>query len=462
MQRLSGITAAALGLLALCLALWWLRREEEPQADEGGGMSFVLPVTLADVVRGELQPQVTLSGSVRSARRALLGFDAEGIVGSLRVREAARVTEGESLALLDRRDEELELKASNASLALANRELELLLAGEREEEKRRLYAELEAARAEAELARLEVERGEKLLSDRVVSQSEQDRRTTEFRAADQRRVAAEERHARAIAGSREEDIAIARARVEQAEARRDAAEHALAKTELSAPWEGAIVERYVSPGDFVSAGDPVFELVDLVDLEVHVEIPGRYAGRISSGTPVVVRAGERRIEARLSATIPAADELARSFRGIVRLEELGSDELDGGLVPGQFADVEILLQSVRDALLVPSDTVLVGEDGFHVFRATAAAGESGGEGRGLTAELVPVRVLAEVSGTSAVEPVGAPLAPGDRLVLVGAGNAFPGAPLLPREEEGEAAAPEGSAAPAHRGPEDADATEGSR
>ena len=60
-----------------------------------------------------------------------------------------------------------------------------------------------------------------------------------------------------------------------------------------------------------------------------------------------------------------------------------------------------------------------------VVRAAPAEG-----GEGMVAEFVPVRVLAQAAGRSAVEGLTVELAPGDRMVLTGADNAFPGASLL--------------------------------
>ena len=141
------------------------------------------------------------------------------------------------------------------------------------------------------------------------------------------------------------------------------------------------------------------------------------------------------IERALDAIIPAADEQARSFRAIVRLS--AEESRAGRLKPGMFVNIELLLQSVRDALVLPSDCVLANEHGTYVVRALPAETAPPGDGAkpALVADFVPVRVLAEADSRSAVASLGAPLAAGDAIVLVGADNAFPGASLLPRETE---------------------------
>jgi hypothetical protein len=54
---------------------------------------------------------------------------------------------------------------------------------------------------------------------------------------------------------------------------------------------------------------------------------------------------------------------------------------------------------------------------------------------------VPVKVLGSHGGKTAVEPLGAPLAVGQKIVVVGVEMAFPDAPLLPRAPQ---AAPAGA------------------
>jgi RND family efflux transporter MFP subunit len=435
MRRPGTWIALLVGVGALALAVWFLVRPEDEEAAVPPP-PFRVPVTLCHVEPGDLRPRAQLTGTVRAANRADLAFEVDGTVRELLAEEAQAVERGAVLARLDRVDEELALASAQAALELAQREQALLVAGEREEEKRRLAAVVESARAEEELARNEVGRGERLLESRVLSESENDRRVSVLRVAETRRIAAEEDLARAEAGTRPEDLAIAAARVDEARARLATASHALEKTELRAPWSGRVLERFVSTGDYVDSGAPVYELIDLDHLEIHLDVPARLSGRVGAATLARVRTGGTGFETELDAVLPAADESARSFRAILRL---GPD--DGAipeLRPGQFLDIELLLEPLTGALLASSDAVVAGPEGRYVVRAVPAPpGEPGAPDGGLVAEIVPVDVLAEEGGRSALAARGdaRPLAAGDALVLVGADSAFPGAALMVREPQ---------------------------
>lgn len=441
-----GVVAAGAGACLLVGA--WLLLGGGGEAGDGQRRPFVLPVRLATVERRDVQPNVRLTGTVRARQRARLGFEVTGVVSELLAQEADRVEAGQVLARLESRDQALVVEARGAELSLADLELQKLEAGPRVETKRRLQAELDVARANADLAAQELARGRSLLARDVLSQADVDRLVAVLEAAQARVAAAAAEVAEAKAGSRTEDLAIAQAAVERARATHQIAERELEKTSLVAPWAGAVVSRRVSVGAHVAAGEAVFELIDPERLEVAVEIPARYAARLGSGAPVALRLDELpdfALDAELSATIPVADELSRNFVGLIRLEPAtvrGAADREPVLKPGMFVRLDLELTPVRGQLVVPTDAVRVTDKGPVVVTAVpapapadaSAGGAAPGQGQALVAQWVPVRILgADASGT-AVESLGPPLEVGAAVVVTGVDLAFPGASLMPRPE----------------------------
>lgn len=421
------------GVMACVAVAGWLLYEPAPAGPSGGQRGFVLPVTLAEVQRGDVHPVASLTGTVRAPRRARLGFEVAGVVSELLVREAERVEAGQVLARLDSSDQDLTVAAREADVAVAQRELAKAEAGPRIEEKRRLAAELRRAEAEAELARLEVERGKALLAREVFSQADLDRLVSTLAASEARVAAAKEQLAEARAGTRPEDLAIARAALARAEAALRIARREQAKTLLRAPFVGTIVRRLASVGDNREAREAVLELIDLDELEVAVEIPARFGPRLGSEPRVqlsVDELPELRVEARLDAQIPVADELSRNLTGLIRLRP-EQTRIDGELVlkPGMFVRLALALQPLRGALVVPSDALRVTARGTILVRAKPVSGEQ----PGWTAEWVPTRALGRDPQGSAVRSLGPPLEPGDKVVVTGVDLAFPGATLNPQQ-----------------------------
>ncbi len=439
MGRSSGLFSTLLGLAAVVFAVLWLRRDPAPAPPEPGRPPFVLPVTLAEVEVGRFQPRVDLTGSVKSPARAQLSFEQAGALVEIAFREAESFQRGDELARLDDADQQLAVRRAEDDAALAQRELEKLEAGTREETLARQLAELEDAQVRQPLAQTEFERGLSLDADRVISEGEIDRLMTEESAAAARTAAKAAALEEARAGTREEDLAIARARVAQAQTQLAQAQRRLDQTRLVALSNGVVLTRRASVGDYVTVGVPVLEVVDLGDLEVQVDIPGRYAHGLPSRARVRLTADDLRdwsFETQLAATIPAASESSRNFIGLVRLER--DSPAREALQPGMFVRVELDLRALEDVVILPADAVRRNPGSTEIARVVE--GEPGPDGRpSLVAEVLQVEVLASRGGRSAVALLDpeARLSAGERVVLSGVDRMFPGAPLLPAAPRAE-------------------------
>lgn len=463
MNRKHSYLALGTGVLALAgVSLWLALREPEP-APPAHRPSAPTVVILDTVERASLQPIVQLTGSVLAAQRSHLGFELGGRIASLALREGEACTQGQELARLDGLQQAADLRRAQAAAQLAQRELELAEAGTRGEQRARLEANLVVARAEAELAAKEVVRGEELLAGGVISASQLDALVAQRAVAEGRVEAETQALEEARAGTRGEEIEIARAELALRSAELEAARVALAQTVLHAPYDGWVVARHAALGDAVDPAQEVFELVDARAREIELELPSSAAARLpnvlqaerAQRPRVVLRVDEQRalqIETRLDALAPVADPFSRNVRALVRLEQ-GEDAL-GVLRPGMFVRAELELQPIEDALLVPTDALLVQPQGTvvvvarevtsapsEVAREATSAPAEGGPGTGaagappaLSADFVRVRVLGERDARSAIELVdeGASLQAGERVVVTGAAQCRPGGALAPR------------------------------
>ncbi len=445
-----GWVLLVLGIGGLAFAIHQVTSGPAEGAAPPGMPPYVLPVTLATIERADFSAQLELTGSVRSRRSARLAFETRGRIVALPALEGQRVEAGALLARLKDDDLRLALAAAEANLALSRTELQKLEAGAREEEKRRLEADLAEARARAAFAAADLSRAQSLREQDVGSQAQVERLEAERLAAEARVAATQAALDQARAGTRAEDLAIARARVAVAETAVRTAGEELAKAGLRAPWNGVVVARERAEGDHVDVGDVVLELVDLDQREIVIEVPSRWAPSVRAGAAVRVRLDEApqfALAARVRALVPAADERSRNFRALVDVDP-GADP-DLVLAPGVFARLTVDLAPIAGALVVPSDCVRMIDAGPIVVRAKpnppAEPAPGGMPAPPFGAEWVPVRVLASSGGKSAIESLGPPIAAGESVVLTGVDIAFPGAPLLPRVDP--PAAPQGGGAP---------------
>ena len=233
-------------------------------------------------------------------------------------------------------------------------------------------------------------------------------------------------HERGIASDADLDqaetaLALARSRAESARARVGVAERAVRDASVRAPFAGLIARREVSRGEFVNAGQPLFELVALDPVEVEFHLAERDSSRVAVGQEVRVSVapfpGEA-FQGVVTVVSPTIDARTRTLRVKAQI-----DNSEGRLRPGLFARADLGI-AVRDGvLLVPEEAILLRSDGSVVFRRV--------EGNRVE------RVIVETGdhrGTQ-VEIVHG-LAPGDQVVTRGQAGLVDRALVSPRNADG--------------------------
>ncbi len=209
-MRKKAVLIVALTLASLVVAtVYWWRIEHGPST---------------------LENTLVLYGNV-DIREVRVAFNGNEHVGEILVEEGDRVEPGQLLARLH--TERLQAARDRVS------------------------AELVAARAEADVARLRYERIKSLVASKVASEEE-----------------ADESRATSLAAS---------AQVAAAEAVLAEADQLLNDAELRSPVSGVVRERIVEPGDFVTPQNPVLTLALTDRIWVRTYLPESYLGQVRPG-----------------------------------------------------------------------------------------------------------------------------------------------------------------------------------
>ncbi len=138
----------------------------------------------------------------------------------------------------------------------------------------------------------------------------------------------------------------------------------IAKTEIRAPFAGQIGLKYVSDGSYITPSTRIATLQDIDPIKIDFSIPERYAALVEVGNKVefTVSGLDRALTASVYAKEPRIDTETRSLQ--VRAK---SPNKDGALLPGAFADLELTLSTINDALMVPSISIVPELQGQKVF-----------------------------------------------------------------------------------------------
>jgi len=147
----------------------------------------------------------------------------------------------------------------------------------------------------------------------------------------------------------------------------------LAYSKISAPIGGRIGLRLVDPGNIVRPGDQngIVVITQLQPVSVLFTVPQdllpAVLKRLQSGENVPVQAWDRDQKARLAdGRLASADNQVDPQTGTVKLKAQ-FENADGGLFPNQFVNVRMKLDTLRDAVIVPSAAVQRGSQGMFVY-----------------------------------------------------------------------------------------------
>ena len=208
-----------------------------------------------------------------TCRTVELAFEESGRIEEVLVEEGMRVAAGQQLATLQKRRYEIARETAAAQVNVAQKELQLLLAGSRQEEIDAARAELEAAQASHRFAQRTCARETKLGD--ATTKLRVDEACSQAKVSLAQARAAQEKLDLLLAGTRIEQIEVARANLKLAEASLADAQRALENCTLVSPSEGVIRSRLREKGDMVSAQRVWVDEVNL--------------GRIAPGQKVRVR-----------------------------------------------------------------------------------------------------------------------------------------------------------------------------
>ena len=296
---------------------------------------------------GTIEPNVaTTAAAVVAGRVAAAGF-----------REGDAVAAGKTVLLqVDRGRREIALRERAAAVARAKKQWDKVREGSRSEEVAQRLAAAKEQEAILQHHERDLERARRLHEGRLISLAEFQKVESDYLAAREKYGSARAALDLTRSGARAEDIAMAEAEHEEARARMDAVAYEIDRSTLRAPISGFIVRKHVDVGDWVNAGEPVADLVDLDPVFASGPVGERKIARLRTGLPANVTLdafpGEV-FSGEVAHIVPQADTRSRSFPVKVRLANAR-----GRLKAGMLARVTVIVASGEPSVLVPKDAVV--------------------------------------------------------------------------------------------------------
>lgn len=338
-------------LIALLIAL-------QPRARINPAADLVPFVSALAAQPQALRPLVTLYGRVETPRESSLTATVNGFVHEVRVEEGHTVQAGQVLVALDTSDVALILAQRAAEVA----DMEAQLASEQQRHQNDIKA-LEVERKLLALANTAAARYEKLVTKNVGSDLSRDEA---LQAA--KRQALNVLARELAVQDHPNRLQRLQAQLDKTRALRDQAQLDLARSAITAPFNGRVTQINVSPGNRLRPGDPILTLFDHTHLEVRAQIPSRYIGDIQAalrdGTVMdaLLAVDGQRIPVHLDRLAGAISLGQGGVDGLFRL-----DNPNDQLTLGRAGELYLHLPPEPDLVALPP-TALYGQERIYEVR----------------------------------------------------------------------------------------------
>ena len=336
------------------------------------------PVYVEPVQKKTIRRSVELAGTVEARRRSVLGAEVAGRVEKMLADEGDYVRAGQAVCQMRRLPAELQLKQAEGQQVAARAELKKFEGGYRPEEVREAQARASAARAGLEKWELEYARTKRLLADGASTAAEMESVEASYRQAKESLAEAQANLDLVKSGYRAEDVEQARGRAAAQEATVEQLRDTLAKMTIAMPYDGFVVKKHCEAGEWLQAGQPVVEIMDLEVVRLTLDVPERYLGQIAKGAeaPVVFEGlGGKEFMGKVSQVVPLADDATHT--AVVRVD-IANTVADGRatIAAGFLGRVWVPVGEMHEALLVPKDAVIRqgGQDLVYTLSESPPAG----------------------------------------------------------------------------------------
>ena len=292
-------------LSPLCLCLLLSACQKQDEATSPTSSTAKIELIAQDLVQFQEGPSIqrtAFTGTIRAVNQSSIQAQVTATATAVSAQVGQTVQKGQVLVRLNNQDNAARLAQAQANLA--------------------------STQAQANLAKSMVQRKKRLLDQGFISKVEYEQSLVDYQAQ------------------------LENVRAQQANV--DIAEKADRDGTILSPISGVITQRQVEPGQTVSAGQTLFEIIDPSHLEIQAKIPSDLQAALSLGEKIEyqLQGNPQKLTAKLTRISPIADPASRQIEFFAQpIESINS------LSIGTFVEGDILGSQSITGQIIPLDTI---------------------------------------------------------------------------------------------------------
>ena len=329
-------------------------KKEEGKAGEG---ERVVTVDVAPVLSSPISQKITAEALLYPLQQAAIVPKISAPVKKFYVDRGSHVSAGQLLAELENSDLAGAVGESQASYDQAEANFQTVSKSTVPEETQKADIDVRTAKDVMDQAQRLFENRQALLKEGAISQKDvNDAQVAFVQARNQYQIA--QKHLESV--STEQTVRGAAAQRDAAKAHLDGAQAQLSYSRITSPISGVVTDRPIYNGEMASNSAPMITIMDLSQIVARSHVSQEEAAQLKVGdnASLVVADGGAPLPGKVTVISPALDPLNTTVEVWIQAANTGNR-----LKPGTSIRVDVVTQSVPDALIIPEAAVLTSTSG---------------------------------------------------------------------------------------------------
>ena len=320
----------------------------------------VVSVQVAPVEKTSIQQVITTQAILFPKQQSAIVPKISAPVQKFLVQRGSAVRAGQLLAVLENQDLSAAAQDSRGALDQAQAAYETTTAANLPEEIQKAEGDAQTAQQALDAQEKIFESRQQLFEQGALPRKELDQSRVDVTQARNQYAIAKKHMDALLAIGKKQELKSAAGQLESAQGKYKGAEAQLGYSEIRSPISGVITDRPLYPGEMAAAGTPLLTVMDISSVIAKAHIPQDQAAALKVGDPGTLTAPgvEKPMEGKVTIVSPALDPNSTTVE--VWFEAKNPKH---NLKPGTSVQLSLTARVVKDALVIPTSSVLTSSDG---------------------------------------------------------------------------------------------------
>ena len=342
--------------IALACAMLGLASCSKEPADKEPTVS----VQAVPAAKTELQQTITTQAVLFPLQQAAITPKISAPVHKFYVNRGSKVHKDQLLAQLENRDLSASSEENKGNLEQAQAAYETTTRASLPEELQKAQLDVEAAQKMLDAQQKVYTSREQLFQQGALPRKELDQSGVDLTQARNQFDIAQKHFDALQAIGKQQELKSAAGQLQSAKGKYMGAEAQLSYSEIRSPIDGYVTDRPLYPGEMAAAGTPLITLMDTsqVIAKAHIPQPDAAVLKVGDNATLTVPGESEPVDGKVTIISPALDPNSTTVE--VWVQAVNRKQR---LKPGTSVQLSMIAQTVKDAIAIPTESVLTAPDG---------------------------------------------------------------------------------------------------